>query len=62
MVDKYKNTWLDKLPEALRSYRTSVRIATQATQYSLVLRGEAIHSLEIQLPSLRVAHPLTNDE
>lgn len=55
MVGKNKKTWPEKLPEALWAYRTTAKTTTQAMPYSLVSGGEADLSLEIQLPSLRVA-------
>ena len=47
--------WHDKLPYALWAYRTSVRIETGATPYSLVYGDEVVIPLEIEIPSLRIA-------
>lgn len=55
MVGKIKNTWPNKLPEALWPYRTTIRTVTQATSYSMVFGGKVVLSLKLQFPSLRVA-------
>lgn len=57
MVDKNKKTWLEKLPEALWAYRTTVRTATQAMTYPLVFGGEVVLLLEIpkSLPKKKLA-------
>lgn len=62
MVSGTKKDWHERLPEALWAYRMTVRTATGCTPYSLVYGSEAILSLEIQLPSLRVATHLVNPD
>jgi len=42
------------LPFALHGYRTSVRISTGATPFSLVYGMEAVLTFEVEIPSLRV--------
>ena len=43
------------MPYALWAYRTSEKIATSATPYSLVYSDEAIIPLEIEILYLRIA-------
>ena len=52
-VSKSQHDWDNKLGECLWAYRTTVRILTKATPFSLVYGCEVL-SLEIQIPSLRV--------
>ena len=56
--------WLEKLPFALWSYRTSFRISTGSTPYSLVYDMEAMLPVEIEMGSLRVAleHQISETE
>ena len=42
------------LPFALHGYRTSARMSTGATPYSLVYGIEAVLPIEVQIPSLRI--------
>ena len=53
MVVTYKD-WHEMFPFALHGYRTSVRISTGATPFSLVYGMEAVLPVEVQIPSLRV--------
>jgi len=53
MVVTYKD-WHEMLPFALHGYRTSVRISTGATPFSLVYGMEAVLPFEVEIPSLRV--------
>ncbi|XP_019431067.1 PREDICTED: uncharacterized protein LOC109338316, partial [Lupinus angustifolius] len=53
MVITYKD-WHEMLPFALHGYRTSIRTSTGATPYSLVYRMEAVLSIEVEIPSLRI--------
>ena len=53
MKDIYKD-WHKKLPFALWGYRTSVRVSTGSTPYSLVYRMDAVLPVEVEIPSLRV--------
>lgn len=54
-VAKNKKDWHDRVYEALWAYHTTYRTPTQMTPYSLVFRGEAVLSPELEIPSLRVA-------
>ncbi|XP_070048531.1 uncharacterized protein [Nicotiana tomentosiformis] len=51
---KNKKDWHEKIGEALWEYRTTFRLATQETPYSLVYGIEAVLPLEQQIPSLRI--------
>ncbi|XP_074293497.1 uncharacterized protein LOC141620557 [Silene latifolia] len=53
MSDNYKD-WPLKIPFALWGYRTSIKTATGATPYYLVYRMEAIHPIELEVPSLTI--------
>lgn len=53
MVVTYKD-WHEMLPFALHGYRTSVRTSTGATPFSLVYGMEAVLSIEVEIPSMRV--------
>jgi hypothetical protein len=53
MVVTYRD-WHEMLPFALHAYRTAVRTSTGTTPYSLVYGMEAVMSLEVEIPSLRV--------
>ena len=54
-VTKSQRDWDDKLGECLWAYRIIVRTPMKATPFSSVYGCEVILSLEIQIPSLRVA-------
>ncbi|RVW91091.1 hypothetical protein CK203_039957 [Vitis vinifera] len=63
MVDKSKRDWYERVGETLWAYRTTYRMPTQATPYSLIYGVEAVLSLERQIPSLRIAiHEGLTDE
>ncbi|RDY00492.1 Pol polyprotein, partial [Mucuna pruriens] len=53
MVVTHKD-WHGMLPSALHGYRTSMRMSTGATPYSLVYGIEAVLPVEVEIPSLRV--------
>ena len=53
-MSKHYRDWPNKLHFALWGYRTSVRTSTGATPYSLVYGTEAVHPIELELPSLRI--------
>ena len=58
MLTKFVNTtrdWHLHLPLALWAYRTSFRMTTGATPFSLVFGSEGVLPFEIAIPSLRVA-------
>jgi hypothetical protein len=50
-----KRDWDTKLPAALWAYRTTFKVTTHATPFSLVYGLEAILPIEFEIPSLRVA-------
>ena len=54
----------EKLGECLWAYHTTVRAPTKATPFFLVYECEIVLPLEIQIPSLHVAHTteMTNEE
>jgi len=54
-VSASKRDWNEKLIECLWVYRTTIRILTGNTPFSLVYECEAVIPLEIQMSSLRVA-------
>ena len=54
IVDKSKRNWHEWVGEALWAYRTTYRMPTQATPYSLVYGVEVVLPLECQIPSLRI--------
>lgn len=54
-MSKNKKEWSEKLLEALREYRITIRGATQAAPFSLVYGSKAVLPLEVQILSLRVA-------
>lgn len=53
MVNTYKD-WNQMLPFTLHDYRTSIRTLAGATPFSLVYCTEAILSIEVEIPSLKV--------
>ncbi|PKI61509.1 hypothetical protein CRG98_018093 [Punica granatum] len=53
MTVNYKN-WHEMLPFALLVYQTSIRSSIGATPYSLVYGMEAVLSIEVEIPSMRV--------
>ncbi|XP_074318672.1 uncharacterized protein LOC141655494 [Silene latifolia] len=53
MPDNYKE-WPEKIPFTLWGYRTSIRTATDTTPYYLVYGIEAVHPVELEIPSLRI--------
>ena len=60
-TETYKD-WHEKLPFALRAYRTGVWTSTGATPYSLVYGMEAILPIEVEIPSLRVLKEIELEE
>ncbi|PKI57924.1 hypothetical protein CRG98_021673 [Punica granatum] len=53
MTVNYKD-WHEMLPYALLAYRMSIRTSTGATPYSLVYGMEAVLSIEVEIPSMRI--------
>ena len=64
MVLDLKRDWDNKLPAALWAYRTTYKVTTRATPFSLVYGVEAVLPIEFEVSSLRVAvdHRLTAKE
>ena len=54
-VSDSKRDWDVKLPAALWAYRTTYKVTTKATPFSLVYGLEAILPIEFEVPSLRIA-------
>ena len=46
--------WHEMLPFTLHGYRTTMRMSTGATPYSLVYDLEVVLPIEVQIPSLRI--------
>ena len=55
VIGRTKRDWHKRISEALWAYRTTHKIHTQATPYSLVYGVEVVLPLESQIPSLRMA-------
>ncbi|PKI53832.1 hypothetical protein CRG98_025773 [Punica granatum] len=53
MTVNYKD-WHEMLSFALLAYRTSIRLSTKATPYSLVYGMEAVLPVKVEIPSMRV--------
>ena len=53
MVVTFKD-WAEKLLFALWGYRTSIRVSTGATPYSLVYGSKAVLPIEVEIQSLKV--------
>ena len=60
-IETYKD-WHEKLPFALKAYRTRVQTSTGATPYSLVYGMEAILPIEVEIPSLQVLREVELEE
>jgi hypothetical protein len=54
-VQDSKRDWDTKLTAALWAYRTTYKVTTKATPFSLVYGIEAILPIEFEIPSLRIA-------
>ncbi|PKI58223.1 hypothetical protein CRG98_021394 [Punica granatum] len=52
MMVNYKD-WHKMLPFVLLAYRTSIRLSTGATSYSLVYGMETVLPIEVEIPSMR---------
>jgi len=53
-MDKADGNWVEELPSILWSYRTTVKVSTGETPFSLCYGSEALISIEIGVPTLRV--------
>ena len=61
MVVTYKD-WHEMLPFAFHGYRTTVRTLIGETPFSLVYGMEAVLSVEVEIPSLRIMRDVELDE
>lgn len=63
-LEALKGHWAKDLPEVLWSYRTTTRVATGETLFSLAFGSEAVIPVEIRLPTRRVENfdQQANDE
>nr|XP_016499424.1 PREDICTED: uncharacterized protein LOC107818028 [Nicotiana tabacum] len=52
-LDDAKGKWREVLPEVLWAYRTTSKISTGATPFSLVYGSEALIPVEVGKPSIR---------
>jgi len=55
-LEKAKGGWVDKLPFAQRVYRTTHKIATGHTPFSLAYGSEAMIPVELAVPTHRRIH------
>ncbi|XP_027155045.1 uncharacterized protein LOC113755187 [Coffea eugenioides] len=53
MTEKHRD-WHENLPYALMAYRISIRTSSGAMPYSLMYEMEAVLSVEVEIPSLRI--------
>ena len=53
MIETHRD-WANKLPFALKGYRTTVRISMGATPFSLVYGTKVVLPIEVQMKSLKV--------
>ena len=63
-LDDAKEKWVEKLPHVLWTYRTTPRMSTRETPFSMTYGAEAIIPLETGFPTLRTSSftPSNNDE
>ncbi|XP_022854960.1 uncharacterized protein LOC111376241 [Olea europaea var. sylvestris] len=63
-LDASKGAWVDELPHAIWAIRTTSRIATGETPFSMTYRVEAISPVEVGVPSHRRIYfnEIDNDE
>ena len=54
-ISKSQRDWDEKLGKCVWAYRTTMRTPTKATPFFLMYGCEAVLSLKIQIPSLRIA-------
>ena len=53
-LNEIKGKWVDELPHILWAYRTTTRKKTGKTPFSMSYGSEAIISLEIRIPTMRI--------
>ena len=63
-LDDVKGRWVEELPHALWTYRTTPRRSTRETPFSMTYRAEAVIPLETSFPTLRTSifTPSNKDE
>ena len=64
-MDKHKGRWVDELSHVLWAHRTSIKVSTGDTPFSLVYGTEAVIPAEIGMPTIRTAEvnvATNNDE
>ena len=63
-LDDAKEKWVEELPYVLWTYRTTPRMSTRETPFSMTYGAEAIIPLETGFPTLRTSSftPSNNDE
>jgi hypothetical protein len=58
-LEKAKGKWVEKLPGVLWAYRTTKRVSTGETPFSLAYGAEAVIPAEVYMPTLRTEDPDT---
>ena len=61
MVHEYEGGWTEHLLETLWAYRSSRKIATRQSPFSLVYGTKAISLVELLVPTPRVVHGQETD-
>ena len=56
-LEKAKGKWVEKLPGVLWAYRTTKRVPTGETPFSLAYGAEAVIPAEVYMPTLRTEDP-----
>ena len=55
ILDGAKGRWAEELPNVLWAYRTTPKMSTGETSFSLICGAEAMISVEVNLYSARIA-------
>ncbi|GJU67688.1 reverse transcriptase domain-containing protein [Tanacetum coccineum] len=63
-VDRHKGRWVEELSHVLWAHRTTIKVSTGDTPFSLVYGTEAVIPAEIGMPTIRTAEVniATNDD
>nr|XP_009593075.1 uncharacterized protein LOC104089799 [Nicotiana tomentosiformis]XP_016440979.1 PREDICTED: uncharacterized protein LOC107766671 [Nicotiana tabacum] len=63
-LEEAKGLWLEILPEVLWAFRTTLKMSTGETPYSLVYGKKIVTPIEVREPNLRYSHEsgTSNDE
>lgn len=56
-LDKAKGSWHEEFPHILWAYRTTLKVATGETPFSLVYGAEVVIPIEVQISNFRTQHP-----